>query len=79
MIAHCLFEQSGTFKNEFKKLGIEAYDYDILNEYGETDYQLDLFAEIRGGGTKESQVSLTILTGKILFWLSSLVSVLKIR
>jgi hypothetical protein len=29
-----LFEQSGTFKNEFKKLGIEAYDYDILNEYG---------------------------------------------
>ena len=49
MIAHCLFEQSGTFKNEFKKLGIEAYDYDILNDYGETDYQLDLFAEIRGG------------------------------
>lgn len=49
-----LFEQSGTFKNEFKKLGIEAYDYDILNDYGETDYQLDLFAEIRGG-TKESQ------------------------
>ena len=58
MIAHCLFEQSGTFKNEFKKLGIEAYDYDILNEYGQTDYQLDLFAEIVGG-TKESQVSLT--------------------
>lgn len=49
MIAHCLFEQSGTFKNEFKKLGIEAYDYDILNEYGQTDHQIDLFAEIRGG------------------------------
>lgn len=49
MIAHCLFEQSGTFKNEFKKLGIEAYDYDILNEYGQTDYQIDLFAEIVGG------------------------------
>lgn len=53
MIAHCLFEQSGTFKNEFKKLGYEAYDYDILNDYGETDYQIDLFAEIdkayRGG------------------------------
>lgn len=46
MIAHCLFEQSGTFKNEFKKLGIEAYDYDILNEFGETDYQIDLFSEI---------------------------------
>ena len=26
---HCLFEQSGTFKNEFKKLGYEAFDYDI--------------------------------------------------
>lgn len=49
MIAHCLFEQSGTFKNEFKKLGIEAYDYDILNDYGETDFQIDLFKEIRGG------------------------------
>ena len=46
MVAHCLFEQSGTFKNEFKKLGIEAYDYDILNEFGETDYQIDLFSEI---------------------------------
>ena len=27
MIVHCLFEQSGTFKNAFKKYGIEAYDY----------------------------------------------------
>lgn len=26
---HCFFEQSGTFKNEFRKLGIEAEDYDI--------------------------------------------------
>lgn len=43
---HCMFEQSGTFKNEFKKLGYEAYDYDILNDYGETDYQIDLFREI---------------------------------
>ena len=46
MRAHCLFEQSGTFKNEFKKLGIEAYDYDILDEFGETDYKIDLFGEI---------------------------------
>lgn len=49
MVAHCLFEQSGTFKNEFKKLGIEAYDYDIQNEFGQTDRQIDLFEEIRGG------------------------------
>lgn len=49
MVAHCLFEQSGTFKNEFKKLGYKAYDYDIQNEFGQTDYVIDLFAEIRGG------------------------------
>jgi hypothetical protein len=49
MRAHCLFEQSGTFKNEFKKLGIEAYDYDIQNEFGQTDYVVDIFAEIESG------------------------------
>lgn len=43
---HCLFEQSGTFKNEFRKLGYEAFDYDIQNNFGETDYVIDLFAEI---------------------------------
>lgn len=50
MIAFCLFEQSGTFKNEFKKLGIEAYDYDNQNEFGQTDFVIDLFKEIRRGG-----------------------------
>lgn len=49
MKVYCLFEQSGTFKNEFRKLGIEAYDFDIQNEFGETDYVLDLFEEIRRG------------------------------
>lgn len=43
---HLLYEQSGCFKNEFKKLGFEAFDYDIQNNFGETDYQIDLFAEI---------------------------------
>ena len=43
---YCLFEQSGTFKNEFKKLGYEAYDYDIQDEFGETDYVCDLFVDI---------------------------------
>ena len=43
---HLFFEQSGTFKNEFKKLGFNAYDYDILNQFNETDYLLDLFVEI---------------------------------
>lgn len=43
---HCLFEQSGTFKNEFKKLGYEAFDYDIQDEFKETDYVCDLFEDI---------------------------------
>ena len=43
---HCFFEQSGTFKNEFKKLGYDAEDYDIQNNFGETDNVIDLFAEI---------------------------------
>lgn len=44
--AHCFFEQSGTFKKEFRKLGIAAEDYDILNDFGETDHVIDLFKEI---------------------------------
>ena len=43
---HCFFEQSGTFKKEFKKLGYEAEDYDILNQFNETDHVVDLFAQI---------------------------------
>lgn len=44
---HCFFEQSGTFKNEFKKLGFKAFDYDIQNNFSETDYVIDLFEEIQ--------------------------------
>lgn len=51
--AHCLFEQSGTFKNEFIKLGIPAEDYDLQNEFGQTDHITDIFEHIdnayRGG------------------------------
>ena len=43
---HCFFEQSGTFKNEFVKLGIPAEDYDIQDNFGQTDHVMDLFAEI---------------------------------
>ena len=43
---HCFFEQSGTFKNEFIKLGIPAEDYDIQNNFGQTDHIVDLFGEI---------------------------------
>ena len=44
--ARLLFEQSGTFKRAFIDLGIPAVDYDILNDFDETDFQIDLFAEI---------------------------------
>ena len=49
-----MFEQSGTFKNEFKKLGYKAIDYDILNDFGETNKVIDLYNQIElcfnGGG-----------------------------
>jgi hypothetical protein len=58
---HCFFEQSGTFKNEFKKLGYDAYDYDIQNNFGQTDFVIDLFAEIEkgymGGGSVFSSIT----------------------
>lgn len=43
---HCFFEQIGTFKNEFIKLGIPAEDYDIQNNFGQTDHTDDLFKAI---------------------------------
>lgn len=43
---HLFFEQSGTFKNEFIKFGIPAEDYDIQNNFGQTDHVIDLFSEI---------------------------------
>lgn len=43
---HCFFEQSGTFKNEFIKLGYKASDYDVQNRFNETDNIIDLFGNI---------------------------------
>lgn len=59
---HCFFEQSGTFKNEFIKLGIPAEDYDIQNNFGQTDHVIDLFVEIEKA--YEGQVSIFDLIGK---------------
>ena len=53
-IVHCFFEQSGTFKKAFKELGYKAIDYDILNDFGETNKVVDLYKNIdlafNGGG-----------------------------
>ena len=57
---HCLFEQSGTFKNQLKQLGIDAEDYDILNEFGETDHVVDLFSEIERAYDGEKSIFDTI-------------------
>lgn len=46
MKIHLLFEQSGTFKKAFQKLGHKAIDYDILNDYKQTDIKKDIFREI---------------------------------
>ena len=53
---HCFFEQSGTFKNEFIKLGIPAEDYDIQNNFGQTDHVIDLFAEIEKAYNNEESI-----------------------
>lgn len=51
--AHCLFEQSGVFRDAFIRNGISAECYDISNDFGKTDHVVDIFSEIEkayGGG-----------------------------
>ena len=62
---HCFFEQSGTFKNEFRKLGYDAYDYDIQNNFGETDFVIDLFAEIEKAYDNQESIFNTIGGGDL--------------
>ncbi len=56
---HCFFEQSGTFKNEFIKLGIPAEDYDIQNNFLQTDHIIDLFGEIEKAYTNRTEQNRT--------------------
>lgn len=53
---HLLFEQSGTFKRAFCKLGCVAFDYDIQNKFGQTDFVIDLFEEIEKAYDGEASV-----------------------
>lgn len=68
----CLFEQSGTFKNQFKLLGYDAVDVDIQNNFGETDYQIDLFKEIEDAYDGKPSLFDSIRGGRTatLLWLS---------
>ena len=63
---HCFFEQSGTFKNEFIKLGIPAEDYDIRNNFGQTDHVTDLFKAIEDA--YDGKPSLFDNIARILIW-----------
>lgn len=74
---HCFFEQSGVFKNEFKKLAIPAEDYDIQNNFGETDHVIDLFSEIETAYRQQAtgnrqQYSISLILVKTLCLLFSL-------
>lgn len=63
---HCFFEQSGTFKNEFIKLGYNAYDYDIQNNFGQTDYVIDLFSEIEKAYDNKESIFDTITSDDLI-------------
>lgn len=65
--AWCFFEQTGTFKNEFMKLGIPAVDCDILNHFNQTDYQIDLFDEIQKAYTGKMSIFYHISTNDLIF------------
>ena len=56
MVIRFLFEQSGTFKNIARQDGHEAYDYDIQNNFNQTDYVVDLFEEIEKGYNEEKSI-----------------------
>lgn len=53
---YCFFEQSGIFKRAFAEFGILAEDYDIQNNFSETDHQIDLFAEIENAYDGKSSI-----------------------
>ena len=59
-MVHCFFEQSGTFKKEFIRLGIPAEDYDIQDNFGETDHVIDLFQAIDDAYEGKSSIFNTI-------------------
>lgn len=76
--AHCLFEQSGTFRDAFKANGIPSECYDIANDFGKTDHVVDLFCEINKA-FEGGQACLIRLAQMTSLWLSFHVHALKHR
>lgn len=66
-VVHCFFEQSGIFKNEFKKLGFKSFDYDILDDFNETDFVLDLFEHIDLAYINQSSIFDSITSSDLIF------------
>lgn len=64
---HCFFEQSGTFKNAFRQLNIPAADYDLQNEFGQTDVVHDLFYAIEEAYYGQTSVFDAIHTDDLIF------------
>ena len=64
---HCLFEQSGAFKNAFRELGFQSYDYDISNTFGQTDFVVDLFNEIEKCYSCNTSIFDSFLPGSLVF------------
>ena len=81
---HLFFEQSATFRDEFRKLGYKAECYDIQNNFGKTDHVIDLFSEIdraydnltRQDKTRQYSILSTLV--KTLFWLFFLAYISKL-
>ncbi len=65
-IAHCFFEQSGVFRDEFVKLGIPAKDYDLCDQFGETDWLGDLFLQINRAYSGRSSIFDKIITDDLI-------------
>ena len=53
---HCLFEQTGTFRDEFRALGFRSFDYDIENGFQTTDFQVNLLNDIQAAYLKRKSV-----------------------
>lgn len=67
MKVHCFFEQSGTFKNEFIKLGFNSFDYDLHNDFLHTDYIIDLFNQIELAYSNKFSIFDSITKGDLIF------------
>lgn len=64
--AHCFFEQSGVFRDEFIKLGVPALDYDLCDQFGETNWRGDLFFQIERAYSGKRSLFDNIMPGDLI-------------